>query len=216
MPLEVFSAAAFFRYYLPEKNGPSRTLGQKLGRNRRPTQNIKTRRAHPYFCRLRYFSLTNFSANYKTLDFGPRCQENVYMALWFSFLRTFGAKIPFSFFPRALGVRIDSSEMGGGGVRPLSKYMDPPLVESYYNLNIGRTHPVPRQLFHGMAGGGGRWPPAPFSYTPLWKGEVWARMFVGCGAWSYHRCVPLFSPFSMERERLGTPPPPGPVSGPII
>ena len=45
-----------------------------------------------YFCRLRYFSLKKSSANYKTLGFGPRCQENAYLALGFSFLRTFGAK----------------------------------------------------------------------------------------------------------------------------
>ena len=31
----------------------------------------------PYFCRLRYFTLKKyFSANYKTLNFGPRCQKN--------------------------------------------------------------------------------------------------------------------------------------------
>ena len=41
-----------------------------------------------YFCKLTYFSLKKcFSANYKTLNFCSRCQENAYLALWFSFAR---------------------------------------------------------------------------------------------------------------------------------
>ena len=41
----------------------------------------------PYFCRLRYFSLKKvFSANYiKPWILDPRCQENAYLAVWFSF-----------------------------------------------------------------------------------------------------------------------------------
>ena len=59
-----------------------------------------------------------FSDNYKTLDFGPRCQENAYLALWFSFF----AKKNLYIFLRVFGVH-----MGRG-------YPPPPFRNSW-------THP---------------------------------------------------------------------------
>ena len=41
----------------------------------------------PLFLRAKVFFIKrNFSANYDSLDFSPRCQENAYLALGFSFL----------------------------------------------------------------------------------------------------------------------------------
>ena len=54
----------------------------------------------PYFCRLRYFTLKKyFSANYKTLNFGPRFQENTKLTLIFIFCATSAQKKTFHFFP---------------------------------------------------------------------------------------------------------------------
>ena len=78
-----------------------------------------------------YFSLKFFfSANYKTLDFGPRCQENAYLALWFYFFMGVGPPDSSS------RLRAFSIRMWEGAMPPLSKISASASAPGDLGLNL--------------------------------------------------------------------------------